>query len=311
MEARGHAQLDGIERKSNSPRPPPRGMALRFIRGAFRVCSSILPGPATDVAWSLFQHPRRYREPERERKCVARARRVNQANQAGRIATYVWDADAAKSTEGASSGTVLLLHGWEGRAGQMGPLAEAFAKVGYNAVAIDAPGHGRSQSAYYPSIFQFADALRAVAEAHAPVRAVVAHSLGALATARAIRDGLVVDKIVAISATSGLEVLLSQFVGMLHLPDDVVSGLRSRAEAKFGARVWDELDALRMAPAFSVPALFVHDTDDPEMDHQQSVLLSSAWRSARLKSTSGLGHRRILRDPSVIEDAVVFVRADA
>jgi hypothetical protein len=37
--------------------------------------------------------------------------------------------------------------------------------------------------------------------------------------------------------------------------------------------------------------------------------IAAAWPGARLHVTSGLGHRRLLRDPNVIAEVVEFVTA--
>ena len=50
------------------------------------------------------------------------------------------------------------------------------------------------------------------------------------------------------------------------------------------------------------------DTDVPFAHGEQIV---GAWAGSRLESTSGLGHRALLRDPSVIARTVAFLREDS
>jgi len=65
----------------------------------------------------------------------------------------------------------------------------------------------------------------------------------------------------------------------------------------------------RSAPP--VPLLVVHDQRDRETFHEDSVQLVANWAGpARLVSTDGLGHRRILVDQQVVDEVVSFVRAD-
>jgi hypothetical protein len=52
--------------------------------------------------------------------------------------------------------------------------------------------------------------------------------------------------------------------------------------------------------------LVVHDRDDPEVPLAAGSAVAEAWR-ARLDVTSGLGHRRILRDEAVVSAVVEFV----
>jgi hypothetical protein len=39
--------------------------------------------------------------------------------------------------------------------------------------------------------------------------------------------------------------------------------------------------------------------------------IAAAWPGARLVATEGLGHKRIVSEPSIVRDAVDFVAADA
>src|SRR3712207_7030695 len=55
------------------------------------------------------------------------------------------------------------------------------------------------------------------------------------------------------------------------------------------------------------PTLVVHDRDDAYTPVADGAAIAAAWPDARLRVTSGLGHRRILRDPEVVAEAVEFV----
>ena len=49
------------------------------------------------------------------------------------------------------------------------------------------------------------------------------------------------------------------------------------------------------------PTLVIHDRDDKEVRWEDGAAIAGAWPGARLETTTGLGHRRILRDPVVIQ----------
>jgi pimeloyl-ACP methyl ester carboxylesterase len=55
------------------------------------------------------------------------------------------------------------------------------------------------------------------------------------------------------------------------------------------------------------PLLLVHDRQDGETGWSDSEAIARAWPGARLVSTTGLGHRRILRDPAVVGEVTGFV----
>ncbi len=80
----------------------------------------------------------------------------------------------------------------------------------------------------------------------------------------------------------------------------------ARLEARVGRR-FEELELIRAIGAARTPALVVHDRADREVDFSNAEALARAWPGSRLHATSGLGHRRILRDPAVLADVATFV----
>ena len=57
-----------------------------------------------------------------------------------------------------------------------------------------------------------------------------------------------------------------------------------------------------------VPTLVVHDRGDRQTPYADAERLVGSLPDARLVTTEGLGHRRILRDPAVVAEVVDFVR---
>jgi pimeloyl-ACP methyl ester carboxylesterase len=66
-----------------------------------------------------------------------------------------------------------------------------------------------------------------------------------------------------------------------------------------------------MAAALDTPLLVMHDRDDPTVPWAEGAAIATAWRGAELVTTSGLGHRDIVRDPDVVARAVAFLSASA
>jgi pimeloyl-ACP methyl ester carboxylesterase len=83
---------------------------------------------------------------------------------------------------------------------------------------------------------------------------------------------------------------------------------RARLERRVGERMAD-LDLPRAAARLDTPALIVHDGDDREVPWSDGAAIAGAWPGAELATTEGLGHRRILRAPRVVDAAVTFVAA--
>jgi pimeloyl-ACP methyl ester carboxylesterase len=208
---------------------------------------------------------------------------------------------------------VYLLHGWGGSGGQLGALVAPLLRAGYRVVAFDAPSHG--ESAPGPggprgsTLLEFAEALRVVVDRYGPARAVVAHSLGCSAVAAALRDGLAADRVVFLAPMADPGPYTHQFARRLGFGERVRARMVERIERRVGVPM-SHFDLPAMARQMTPPPLLVvHDRDDREIGWSGGRDLSRAWPAARLLTTSGLGHRRILRDRQVVAQVVGFVRA--
>ena len=71
--------------------------------------------------------------------------------------------------------------------------------------------------------------------------------------------------------------------------------------------VFERMSAVHAGPRVGVPTLVVHDHDDTTVPYGASQTLMQALSDARLHSTSGLGHRRVLKDPGVIRAVADFI----
>jgi pimeloyl-ACP methyl ester carboxylesterase len=84
--------------------------------------------------------------------------------------------------------------------------------------------------------------------------------------------------------------------------------MQSAIEERYGLS-WDELELARVAPRLGGQALVIHDRDDRAVPWKQGAAFARHWPGARLMSTQGLGHARILADDAVIEAAAAFICA--
>lgn len=62
-----------------------------------------------------------------------------------------------------------------------------------------------------------------------------------------------------------------------------------------------------LARQLDVPGLVIHDQDDRDVPIEEGAAVARAWPGAQFVRTTGLGHRRILRDPEVIARAAAFI----
>jgi len=70
---------------------------------------------------------------------------------------------------------------------------------------------------------------------------------------------------------------------------------------------FDALNIARLGGQIDGPVLLIHDTSDKEIPFAEALRLQQAMPTAILYQTQGLGHRRVLRDPAVIDTVKAFV----
>jgi pimeloyl-ACP methyl ester carboxylesterase len=267
-----------------------------MIRGALRVLSATAPKVASRVAADLFLTPRRFAAPPREQEILAHGEPFT---------VPLGAASEVRAWRFGKGPTVILAHGWEGRGSQLTPFVNPLVERGYSVVTFDAPGHGASPGSR-SSLPHFAWAVRGVADAIGAPHAIIAHSLGCAAATLALRDGLSVQRLVYIAPPLNPQDYTERFGDILGLDAATIQGMQMRIEERF-ARKWSDYSLEETARQLTTPLLVVHDRDDRDTYWHEGAALAKAWTGARLLTTQGLGHRRILRDAAVIEEVTRFV----
>lgn len=271
-------------------------LSLSLLRGAMGVLSRTAPDVASLVAADLFMKPRRYAAPTRERELLAQATAFPvRLGATTTIQAWRWGSGPA----------VLLVHGWEGRGAQLAAFVQPLTAAGLSVVTFDAPGHGRSPGSR-SSLPHFAWSVRGVADAAGEPYAIIAHSLGCAASTLALRDGLVARRLVYIAPPLEPSDYVARFGDILNISAPVLDRMKRRIEERF-LRKWSDYSLAATARDMTTPLLVIHDRDDEDTSWADGNALAEAWPGARMLGTSGLGHRRILRDPSVIEAATRFI----
>ena len=272
---------------------------LRLTRFAFGAVQRASPRLAARWAERLFCSPPRRAISQRMAAWLREARRIDVDVGARRVAAWSW---------GERGPGVLLVHGWGSRGARFIDLGNALLTRGYRVVTFDAPGHGAS-SGRLSSGPEFARAAVAVAKAVGSVSLVVGHSLGGFAAALALSNGLVARRAVLLAPSANPDSYTAQFAAVLGVDDPVMTSMRGRLERRLGF-TWAQMNVPILARGMRVPLLVIHDRDDREVTWDNGAAISREWPGAELVTTTGLGHHRIVNDPSVIQQVLAFLRRD-
>ena len=196
--------------------------------------------------------------------------------------------------------TTLLVHGWNGHASQLEPLAHRIAERG-RAVLVDMPGHGTTIGGN-ANVVGWSRALRTVIESTAPT-SVIAHSMGSMAVAHVLGEiDHEVQRVVFIAPAEPPIRIISDVVARLGLPQRAAPMVKSSVEASVGLPMESLLPGA-LASGFPGDVLVIHDRRDRQVPITVGRDYARSFAGARIIETEGLGHSRILHSPKVIEAA--------
>lgn len=271
------------------------------LRRVFSMLGSVAPGVASWAAERMWFTPPRPLVSKDARVALAKGTPLPIAVDGRHVAAW-------KFGEGK---VVVLMHGWGGHSGQLVPFIEPVVGAGFCVVVFDALAHGASAPSRagvrLSTFYDFAAGLAAIREQVGPLHGLVAHSGGAIATGIALRRNLEVERLVLLAPMTRPRKYAALFSAALALDPKVDEAWQARALKRIGTS-WEELDLTLQASARR-PALIIHDREDREVPFADGEALAQAWPGVTLHPVSGLGHRRLLRDPEVIGRSVRFLSA--
>jgi pimeloyl-ACP methyl ester carboxylesterase len=287
------------------PVPPARKVfdkrpGLRLLRLFFRACRVLPRAVTAKLALHVFLTPGKRSATAPELALIAQAQRETVVCRGRRVVTYRW---------GHGPRGILLCHAWGGHGTTLGEFIPPLLARGYSVIAFDAPAHGASPGRVSDMV-EYVSTIGLLCEKYGPFDAAIGHSFGAGNLLWAHRNyGLRADKIVLIGCFIHGVWIIEAFGEALGLPPRVVKDMRESLESKYpGELVWDRLSMTDMLKAVSAPLLVVHDHDDRSIPFAQALQLREASRGpAELFATSGLGHRRVLRNRDVVRKVVGFI----
>ena len=239
----------------------------------------------------------------------------------------------------AAQPTVVFVHGAANDHSVWALQSRWFAHHGWNVLAVDLPGHGRSGGAALASVEAIADWLPALLDAAGIERAaLVGHSLGALAAlACAARRPARVTRIALIGPSVPMPVtdlLLAAARADDHAAFELINGWSVSAGKQLGGNavpgVWLTGNAMRLmertrpgvlhadlmachayargleaAAAVGCPALVVNGARDQMAPPKGAQTLIAALPDVRVVTLADCGHAMMAEQPDAVLDALV------
>ena len=291
-----------MSKSSKKGKPVQVLLTPSYILATGRILSNISPFLASRFAAWLFLKPFRYNLPEREKELdeVMEHEKVIIPGIERDIVVY-------KNLTANSGKRILLAHGWSGRGTQMPDIALSLIKEGYEIISFDAPAHGRS-SGKMSMMPYFIDAIKFLDKKYGPFYGAIGHSLGGMSLLKAVKDGLGLQKLVIIGTANSVTNITREFAQNMQLGPKVAKIMKSYFDKRFGEDM-DNLSGAFSAEQVNIPTLIIHDEDDIDVEISSAYEIKNSLQQGELFITKGLGHRKILGNPEVINKITTFFRA--
>lgn len=282
-----------VKEKRKSIYPP----VVRVLRFIFPYLEKFAPSLAKAIAVRLFLTP--VRSPfKREEREIIRTYTLSELRVQGRKVIYY--------TKGEGP-TLILLHGWSGRAMQFRKMAAFLVESGFKVVMIDAPGHGLSEGKR-STIFQFAAAFEAVLNKEMNVKAVIAHSLGAAAVSYSASKGTKIPAFIVLGAPVIAQDILQSFSDTINASSLIHDAIRDAAIDIYNER-FDDVSMQETFKKVDTPVLSLHGKLDRDVPLTHQAYLIKINPSIDHVIYDDLGHRSILKEAAVFKDIVGWLNA--
>jgi pimeloyl-ACP methyl ester carboxylesterase len=202
---------------------------------------------------------------------------------------------------------VILVHGWNGRAAQLAPLAAHIANLGFRCVAIEVTGHGSSPGKRTEWSCFIEDIAALTQSLGQEVHAYVAHSAGALTmmAARGLK-GIKAKLYVCICAPSHPFPPINVIRKRLNPGPGVIDGYRQYIARQFDTD-WDALESGCSYLGAGPDLLLFYDEEDRFVDHGEGDRIRNWCPGAHLIKTDAYSHMKVLAAPELLQAVGEFL----
>lgn len=283
-------------------------LALSYIRTKFKLLSSISKKKAAEKAFELFCTPQ-HRNLKDPPKIFEQAEKLQLKVEGCQVKGWGWKPlPPGPDTEQTDPRRVLIMHGFESSAVNFDRYVKPLLKKGYEVLAFDAPGHGRSGCKQISAPL-YSKTILEINKKFGPIQSFMAHSFGGLALCLALEkmDHSFDHRVVLIAPATETVTAIATFFRFLRLDPDVLPEFEKIIIKKSGVTPsWFSIG--RALKQIRAKVLWFHDVNDDTTPFSDALKVKEKnYPNVEFVFTEGLGHRRIYRDNKVTRSIVEFL----
>ena len=272
---------------------------IRFLRWVFPKLEKISPSLATVYFERIFFTPFRYKATDKEKEFELSAAKSTIPVDGKNIQTYEWGTE--------NQPYVIVVHGWAGRATQFRKFVPVFNQAGFRVYGFDGPAHGKSEGKR-TTIVEFEQVLRKIVELKGIPAGIIAHSFGGGASIFAIRNGLPVTKLISIASPTISDEIIRSYLNAIGGSWPTGVRFKELIQKRYGKPFEEFTASFAIKYISNLDLLLIHDTEDRDVSIRQAQEMVTLYTKAKLITTQGLGHNRILKDDTVITSCLDFIK---
>ena len=263
-----------------------------------KIASRLFPNVVTSFAYNQLSNPQVRKLRNNELAVLERAEKEKYRFKKFDIRLYTWKGGERE---------VLLIHGWEGQAGNFSDLIEELVITGFTVHAFDAPSHGFSSKGS-TSLFEFSELVGELIERYR-VRNLISHSFGGVAVTYALytREELTIDTYILLTTPDKFTERIDDVSEMVGIGKNVKNLLKAKLRKETGLDP-DMLNVSEFVKRINVErSLIIHDRGDKVIPISRSRNVHRNWSCSEFLEVEGTGHFRILRTKRVIDSVIDFL----
>ncbi len=262
--------------------------------------SGIFPTLFVNLAYRNLTNPQVRKLRTNELETLQKAQQETILFKGFDIKTYRW---------GNGPKQLLLIHGWEGQAGNFSDLVEQLLQDDiYTIHAFDGPSHGFS-SRGQTSLFEFTELVGQMVRSTGADH-LISHSFGGVATTFALSQNpdLEIKKYALLTVPDKFSERIDDVSRRVGIAPKVQERLIQRLEQETQLDV-TKLNVSEFVKKIKVKsALIIHDKNDRVIPITQSRNVHQQWPVSQFVEIEGTGHFRILRTESVLQQVLKFMQ---
>jgi hypothetical protein len=285
-------------------------LATRYTRAQLNILSLVSLRKSAEKAFQLFITPGKRRKGKLP-PIFETGEPLSFRQDGHQIRGHRWQpySDALRpSAESEAPKKVLIVHGFGSSSRVFGHAIAELLKKGYEVVAFDAPGHGLSGGKRL-FITDYMQMLSAIEQNYGPFHSWLAHSLGGLALALSLEDTVAdgQSRLVLVAPAPGLEQAFGEWAGELEMPAPVVREVDEYVK-EIGGHPLSWYSLRRVIGSVGAEILYVQDEGDAVVGMEEAKLIEGdKHANIRFLFTTGLGHKKVYKDQSVLDQIVDFL----